>query len=164
MTMTETERNGARDGAYRPNVERPRPLHADILQSASRGAGGGTRPEAGGRTSSDGEDNELFVGPNIKLRGEISSCDTVVVQGLLEASMNSRHVEIAKGGVLLGDIAVDTARIAGCFEGSLAVREHLDVLDGGSVSGVVRYRSFAVEDGGRIEGDVKTTAEEDIRR
>ena len=108
----------------------------------------------------DSGGNELFIGPEVSLKGEISDCDTLVVAGTLEASMDSRHIDVAEGGVLIGEIAADTARVAGRFEGSLSVRQHLDVLKGGMVCGTVHYRSFSVEDGGSIDGPVRSFNEE----
>ena len=141
-------RNDERAAAYHPVVDRPRPLHADILESTKRRV-------ADARDDITGQDgNELFIGSAVKLKGEISACDRLVVQGELEASMDVRHVDIAATGVLVGEIAADTARVAGRFEGVLAVRHHLDVLDGGIVSGTLRYRSFAIQEGGAIEGEV----------
>ena len=42
---------------------------------------------------------KLTVGPNIKLKGvEITDCDTLVVEGTVEATMNSRVIQIAEQG------------------------------------------------------------------
>src|SRR5262245_38901383 len=42
---------------------------------------------------------KLTVGPNIKLKGvEITDCDTLVVEGLVEATMDSRVMQIAETG------------------------------------------------------------------
>lgn len=41
-------------------------------------------------------ENTLIVGPNIKLKGEIAACDTLVVEGTIEAEMDSpshRHCQ-----------------------------------------------------------------------
>ena len=41
--------------------------------------------------------SKLTVGPNIKLKGvEITDCDTLVVEGLVEATMDSRLMQIAE--------------------------------------------------------------------
>ena len=40
--------------------------------------------------------SKLTVGPNIKLKGvEITDCDTLVVEGLVEATMDSRLMQIS---------------------------------------------------------------------
>ena len=41
--------------------------------------------------------SKLIVGPDIKLKGaEITDCDTLVVEGRVEASMDSRVIQIAE--------------------------------------------------------------------
>jgi len=101
--------------------------------------------------------SKLIVGPDIKLKGaEITDCDTLVVEGRVEASMDARLVQIAESGALHGTIGVDLAEIRGRFEGELTVRKQLTIYPGGKVSGKVRYGKIVVEDGGELSGDVAT--------
>ena len=78
-------------------------------------------------TSSTNElGSKLIVGPNIKLKGvEITDCDTLVVEGCVEATMNSRVIHIAENGAFKGSAEIDIAEIYGEFEGDLTVREKL---------------------------------------
>src|SRR5262245_4133854 len=47
----------------------------------------------------DGKGSKLIVGPDIKLKGaEITDCDTLVVEGRVEASMDSRVIQISEQG------------------------------------------------------------------
>ncbi len=101
------------------------------------------------------ERSRLIVGPNIKLKGaEITDCDTLVVEGRVEASMDSRVIQIAEGGVFKGQVGVDRAEIRGTFDGEMTVRDRLVVHATGRVAGKVRYGRMAVEEGGEITGDV----------
>ena len=100
-------------------------------------------------------ESRLIVGPNIKLKGvEIEDCDTLVVEGYVEASMDSRVIEIAETGVYKGTVEIDTAIIKGKFEGELTARERIIVHATGDVSGKIRYGSLAIEEGGRVHGDL----------
>jgi cytoskeletal protein CcmA (bactofilin family) len=101
------------------------------------------------------EDNRLIVGRNIQLKGEIGACDTLVVEGRVEASMKSRIIQIADSGVFIGEADVETAEIRGLFEGKLTANKKLVVRAQGRVKGVVRYGSIVIEEGGRVSGDVK---------
>lgn len=106
-------------------------------------------------TNEDG--NKLIVGPNIKLKGsEITDCEILVVEGRVEASMNSRDIRIAEGGVFSGKAEIDVAEVRGHFEGELTARKRLVVYATGKVSGVIRYGAMMVEEGGSISGDVAT--------
>jgi cytoskeletal protein CcmA (bactofilin family) len=101
--------------------------------------------------------SKLIVGPDIKLKGaEITDCDTLVVEGRVEASMDARLVQIAESGALHGTVGVDLAEIRGRFEGELTVRKQLTIYPGGKVSGKIRYGKIVVEDGGELSGDIAT--------
>lgn len=116
------------------------------------------RAETAPSASSD-EGSKLIVGPNIKLKGsEITDCEILVVEGRVEASMNSRDIRIAEGGVFSGKAEIDVAEVRGSFEGELTARKRLVVYATGKVSGVIRYGAMMVEEGGTISGDVATLA------
>ena len=103
--------------------------------------------------------SRLIVGPDIKMKGvEITNCDTLVVEGRLEASMDSRVVQIAENGVFTGTVAMDVAEIFGRFDGELTARKQLVIHATGRVSGHIRYGSIRIEEGGELTGDVSTIA------
>jgi cytoskeletal protein CcmA (bactofilin family) len=105
----------------------------------------------------DSPGSKLIVGPDIKLKGvEITDCDTLVVEGRVEASMDSRVVEIAKNGIFTGNATMDVAEIRGTFEGQLTVRKQLVIYATGRVSGQIRYGQIRIEEGGELSGDVST--------
>jgi cytoskeletal protein CcmA (bactofilin family) len=99
--------------------------------------------------------SKLTVGPNIKLKGEITDCDTLVVEGRVEATMNSRVLQIAEGGAFIGTAEVDLAEIRGEFDGELTVRDKLVIYSTGKVSGKIRYGKLVIEEGGHLTGDVQ---------
>lgn len=103
----------------------------------------------------EGEGSKLIVGRNIRLKGEIASCDTLVVEGHVEASMDSRVIQIAESGVFIGEAGIDIAEVSGQFEGKLTARKRLVIRKTGRVSGTIRYGQIEIEAGGRISGDVQ---------
>jgi cytoskeletal protein CcmA (bactofilin family) len=101
---------------------------------------------------------KLVVGPQIKIKGvEISDCDTLVVEGRIEATLDSRVLEITQNGVFQGTIAVDNAEIRGRFEGELTVRRMLVIHETGKVSGKIRYAKIKVEEGAELSGEIQVT-------
>jgi cytoskeletal protein CcmA (bactofilin family) len=115
--------------------------------------------EAAPVVAPDEEGSKLIVGPNIKLKGsEITDCEILVVEGRVEASMKSRVIRIAEGGVFAGKAEIDVAEVYGNFEGELTARKRLVIHATGKVSGVIRYGAMMVEEGGTISGDVATLA------
>ncbi|MEO7159972.1 MAG: polymer-forming cytoskeletal protein [Polaromonas sp.] len=130
-------------------------------QSASQTAGpqNMAKPssgEAAAFSSSDKDSgSKLTVGPNIKLRGvEITDCDTLVVEGTVEATMNSRVIQIAEQGAFKGSAEIEIAEIRGEFDGNLIVRQKLVIYSTGKVTGTIRYGKLVVEEGGQLSGEI----------
>ena len=107
-----------------------------------------------------GEGSKLIVGPNIKLKGvEIDDCDTLVVEGRVEATMVSRAIQIAETGAFNGKVDVDVAEIRGAFQGEMTARKKLVIHASGRVSGKIRYGKMLVQEGGEMIGDVGAIGE-----
>ncbi len=99
--------------------------------------------------------SKLTVGPNIKLKGvEITDCDTLVVEGMVEATMDSRLMQIAECGAFKGSACIDIAEIHGNFDGDLTVRDKLMIYATGKITGKVRYGKLVIEEGGQLSGEV----------
>jgi cytoskeletal protein CcmA (bactofilin family) len=99
--------------------------------------------------------SKLTVGPNIKLKGvEITDCDTLFVEGTVEATMDSRLMQIAECGAFKGSACIDIAEIHGSFDGDLTVRDKLIIYSTGKITGKVRYGKLVVEEGGQLSGEV----------
>lgn len=102
-------------------------------------------------------ESRLIVGPNVKLKGaEILDCDTLVVEGRVEATMDSRVLRIAENGAYKGTVGIDIAEIHGHFEGELTARQQLLIHATGRVSGKIRYGKILIEEGGELSGDVQS--------
>lgn len=100
--------------------------------------------------------SKLTVGPNIKLKGvEITDCDTLVVEGLVEATMDSRVIEISERGAFKGSAEIDMAEIHGQFDGNLTVRQKLTIYATGKVTGKIRYGKVVIEEGGQLTGEIQ---------
>ena len=126
--------------ARTPQVDPPRPDPQAKAAPTRDGAAHGSR---------------LIVGPDIKLKGaEITDCDTLVVEGRVEAAMDSRVIQIAEQGVFSGTAGIDIAEIHGRFEGDLTARKQLVIHATGKVTGKVRYGKLHIEEGGELSGDV----------
>jgi cytoskeletal protein CcmA (bactofilin family) len=110
------------------------------------------RPEA--------EVRQLIVGSEISLKGEITHCDRLLIEGSVEANLTDcRDVDIAESGLFKGEAAIESAEIRGRFEGTLTVRKRLFIRATGRVTGTIRYGQIEVERGGRISGDIEATPE-----
>ncbi len=143
-----------------PALSNPAPLNDAASRLAINPA---ARPETPDRAKSpQSTGSRLIVGPDIKLKGvEITDCDILVVEGTVEASMDSRVVQIAEHGVFKGTVSIDIAEIHGRFEGELTARDQLIIHSTGRVSGKIRYGKIQIEEGGEIDGDIAKTDKTD---
>jgi cytoskeletal protein CcmA (bactofilin family) len=131
----------------------PRPADAKPPEAAIAPAGA---EEAAG--------SKLIVGPNIKLKGvEIEDCDTLVVEGRIEATMVSRAIQIAEHGAFAGKVDVDIAEIRGTFQGEMTARKKLVIHSSGRVTGKIRYGKVLVQEGGEMNGDVGAIGGADVQ-
>ncbi|HAN49333.1 MAG TPA: cell shape determination protein CcmA [Nitrospira sp.] len=102
----------------------------------------------------------LIVGPDVKLKGaEILDCDTLVVEGRVEATMDSRVIRIAEKGSFAGKVSIDIAEILGTFEGELTARSQLIIHSTGRVNGTIRYGKLVIDEGGELCGDINVLSE-----
>ncbi len=106
------------------------------------------------------EDSRLIVGRDIRLKGEISDCQVLTVEGHVEAAFSGRLIEVAQTGVFQGTAAVETAEIHGRVQGELTTTKLLRIHSTGKVSGKIRYTRLETLAGGEISGDVTVAGEE----
>jgi len=150
---------GKRDRDTDAANSRPAPLMGGTNLSgtpvtpSSLGTSGTAAAVSNGAVKEGG--SKLTVGPNIKLKGvEITDCDTLVVEGTVEATMDSRVIQIAESGAFKGSVSIDIAEIRGQFDGNLTAREKLVIHATGKVTGKIRYGKVVIEEGGQLSGEV----------
>ena len=98
----------------------------------------------------------LTVGNDILLKGEIATCDRLVIEGKVDATLNDVHtVEIAECGSFKGSAQIEDAEISGLFEGDLTVRGRLVIYATGRVRGKISYGEIEIERGGELTGEIK---------
>ncbi len=139
----------------------PRPAAA-AAPPAPAAAPAAPPPSSSGGAS---EGKRLLVGRDIVLSGEITTCDQLVVEGRVEATLSdTRAIEIRESGFFKGNAEIDSAEIDGVFEGNLTVRNRLLIHATGKISGKIRYGMLEVECGGQLSGDVQMVSAEDTKR
>ncbi|NQU55768.1 MAG: polymer-forming cytoskeletal protein [Rhodospirillales bacterium] len=139
------------------------PTKAPNLHSGGAGAASQKRPvdipSAPSRLDrqrpGEGDGKRLVVGRDIRLSGEITACERLIVEGHVEVSLsNARLIEVAPSGVFKGRAEVEDADISGHVDGELIVSNKLTVRSGGKISGSVHYGSIIIEAGGEVCGDM----------
>lgn len=136
---------------------RPTPAAAPMGATTQ---GAPARPSApsgnpAGSNAAKGGKRILTVGNDILLKGEIATCDRLVIEGSVDARLNDVHtVEIAETGSFKGTAEIEDAEISGLFEGELIVRNRLTIYATGKVRGKIAYGEIEIERGGQLTGEI----------
>ncbi len=102
----------------------------------------------------------LTVGRDISLSGEIATCDHLVVEGNVKATIKGgKMLEINETGTFSGTVDIEQADIAGNFDGELTVRGKLTIRPTANVTGVIQYSRLQVDTGAQINGRIGVLAE-----
>ncbi|MCB2106969.1 MAG: polymer-forming cytoskeletal protein [Rhodobacteraceae bacterium] len=103
----------------------------------------------------ESEGKRLTIGRQVRINGEISGCAHLTVEGNVDASVSdARSLDVTPSGTMKGRAEVNSAVIAGTFDGTLIVNGHLDILATGRVNGTISYRALTIATGGKISGSI----------
>jgi cytoskeletal protein CcmA (bactofilin family) len=133
------------------------PLPSALAERAPTGAAATPAPGLGAGPAADESEGgkRLIVGAGIQLKGEITACDRLVVEGQVEVTMNAtRTLEIKPSGHFIGSCEVEEAEVSGIYDGDLTVRGRLVVHHNGRVTGKICYGELELERGGQIAGEL----------
>jgi cytoskeletal protein CcmA (bactofilin family) len=115
--------------------------------------------------SSEADVRSLIIGPGVSLKGEITSCNRLIVEGTIEAKLaDCPNVIIKEGGVFNGESTTEDADVQGSFDGNLVVQGRLLVRATGRVSGKIAYGAIEVERGGKISGEISHESDGAVSR
>jgi cytoskeletal protein CcmA (bactofilin family) len=105
------------------------------------------------------QNRRLTIARDINLSGEIQSCDHLIVEGTVDIGLKgAKRLDVSSTGFFNGTAMVDTAVIAGHFQGVLAVSGKLILRATAHISGVVTYGMLEVDSGAVIEGSMEHKA------
>ncbi len=150
--MTATDNDAAERSDPDLSFLESRPARAAEIPNLASGRGAmgeGPRPV---------DSRALTIGRDIKLCGEITECELLVIEGSLEATVpNAKTMEIAQTGTFKGTATLTDATVSGEFDGDLTVANRLRITSTGKVTGTIRYGHLEIENGGEIHGDLTVT-------
>jgi cytoskeletal protein CcmA (bactofilin family) len=146
-----------RDGLFRRREESLPRSPSAAPQPAPPATPSAPLPAAASSVVAKPKEARLTVGPEIKMKGaEIIDCDTLVVEGRLEATLDTRVLQIAEHGAFNGVVSVDVAEIHGRLDGELTARKQLIIHATARVSGKIRYQKIQVSEGAELSGEIGT--------
>lgn len=104
------------------------------------------------------DEGRLTVGRDIRLTGELKSCESLIVEGVVTLDLQgTKFLEVLEGGTFAGSAMVETAEIAGSFEGDLTVTGLLVIHPSGRINGNITTSELQLERGGMISGNLQMT-------
>ena len=117
-----------------------------VADAPSAGARRSDRAIIGALNNGESTAKKLVVGREISLTGDITACDKLVVEGIVEVNLpNARIIEVSPTGQFTGNAEVQEADISGRFDGELIAHEKVTVRAGGHIRGLVRYGKIVIE-------------------
>ncbi len=160
MSTTDKPTDTAASGDYgipgASGFQRPGATGPQALRVPGAGYTPGNYAQYGSSSSVEAarsSSRRLVVGEGITMSGEIESCDTLIVEGTVEAALKGASIlDIAESGVFYGTVEIDECVIAGRFEGDITVHGRLSLKASGSITGSISYKELAVEAGATIDG------------
>ncbi len=150
-TITNQSRPPIPARAREPLGQRPLPKGIVAIAQPQQAQ---TEPASGGAPQ-----GTLIVGRDIQVKGQIDECQTLIVEGRVEASLRAKRLEVRKGGTFVGSAEVEQADVAGTFDGTLHAVEELRIGANGRAQGEICYGRLSIETGGVIAGTVGTAAD-----
>jgi cytoskeletal protein CcmA (bactofilin family) len=137
------------------NFQRPgqvsRPAYPGASYPGAQNSGSSYAARANDRTTGP----KLVIGQGITMSGEIESCDHLIVEGTIEASLKGASIlDIAETGSYFGTVEIEEANIAGRFEGDITVKGRLTIESTGTIIGSVTYKELSMEAGATLDGSV----------
>lgn len=141
-----------------PVVKPPAPMlpRSAPLAGASAPPAAKAEPPSPDKGADAVDAGTLIIGPGISFVGNITTCDRLVVEGLVEATLQRcQEMVIGGKGVFKGEARTEGAEVSGRVEGNLIVRKRLLIHAAGHVSGTTTYGELEIERGGRIIGQTE---------
>ena len=106
------------------------------------------------RRRSDRE-NVLTVGGNISLKGKVSGCAMLFVEGDADVKVSDcGALVVSETGRFHGKAHVESAEIAGLMTGDVVCTGRLILRATGRIKGKVRYGELEIETGGDLAGNI----------
>lgn len=126
------------------------------LQEKDGGPSQATSPAAsGGRgDASRGEAKNAVIGPQLRIQGELSGDEDVLVEGKVDGKISmTKTVRIGPSAQIHADVKAQFIIVAGKVVGNL-VADRVEIVASGSLEGNIRAPKISIAEGAQFKGSV----------
>lgn len=97
-----------------------------------------------------------MIGQSIKIKGEVSGDEDLLIQGRVEGTINleAHEVTVGESGQVFADILAKTVKIDGKVQGDITGTETVVISRLGNVRGNITAPRVTLEDGGIFKGSI----------
>ena len=95
------------------------------------------------------------IGPNIRIQGELSGDEDLVVEGRVEGKISvSKGLRIGPQAQVNAEVKAHHVTIAGRIVGNVTATEKVEILPSGILEGNIRAPKIAIAEGAQFKGSV----------
>ncbi len=130
------------------NQEGPKAHFESGLNDLSASKGGSTQVQASGRAA--------VIGPRIKINGDVSGEENLVIEGQVEGSVNLKEyrVDVGNSGTVKANITAKVVKVDGTVQGDIEASEMATISRTGNVRGNIKAPRMTLEDGAKFKGSI----------
>lgn len=97
---------------------------------------------------------DTLIGKDTSIKGSITAKGIIRVDGRIEGDLTTQgSVIIGESGKVLADIKARSAVVAGYLEGNIEAEERLEIHNTGTLTGNVKTKILAIDDGATFSGN-----------
>ena len=114
-------------------------------------------PSTNVTNSSSAVPTPSYLGPELKIRGQINGDEDLKIDGKIEGpiSLGNHRLTLGPGAQILGDINSREIVVFGAVTGNLMAQDRVDVRRDASVIGDLTTSRITIEDGAHVKGAIE---------
>jgi cytoskeletal protein CcmA (bactofilin family) len=105
--------------------------------------------------SSRTEVKTAVIGPNVRIQGELSGDEDIVIEGRVEGKISvSKFLRVGQAAQVNAEVKAHSVVIAGKVVGNVVAVERVEILPSGSLEGNIRAPKIVIAEGAQFKGSV----------
>jgi cytoskeletal protein CcmA (bactofilin family) len=102
-------------------------------------------------------DETARIGPSIRIKGEISAKEPMIVEGRVEGSidLSGQQLTVSEAAHIDGDVVAHTVVVAGTVKGTLSAEAKVILKQTASLEGEMTAPAVKVDEGAVLQGRVE---------